>query len=527
MRPHAYFHAVFLYAEWSFMMLQIKNLSMFHLSDLTELIKDLNVVVNAGEKVAIIGDEGTGKSSLIRYLNNDKAITQYVSITADYSNHFHKTGYLPQILPEELMTLTVQEFIYKDEDPNGMRYDLLYKWASELGFSVDKMHSDQPLESLSGGEKIKIQLIKILMQEPDLLLLDEPSNDLDLQTLEWLEGFISKSPLAIVYVSHDEALLRKTATKIVHLELLHQRSMPRATVASLGYADYIEQRQNTFEHQETVANKQQKDYKKKMEKHRQIEQKVHQDLNDTKNDAMGRLLKKKMASVKATGKRFEREKADFVENPVTGDPILIKFSNMRSYDSNKTILNWQSKAVEVESRRLVESINLHIKTGDKIGIVGANGVGKSTLLSEIRRTLMQRTDITVGYMPQNYTEGIDLKQTPIEFLTQSGSRDEKTTIMTYLGSLRYTTEEMNHRLNQLSGGQLAKLWLAKFDIEGVNTLLLDEPTRNFSPVSQPELLKLFQDFSGTIISVSHDRNFLDNVCEEIYELTPRMLNQIK
>lgn len=140
---------------------------------------------------------------------------------------------------------------------------------------------------------------------------------------------------------------------------------------------------------------------------------------------------------------------------------------------------------------------------------------------------MQRTDITVGYMPQNYTEGIDLKQTPIEFLTQSGSRDEKTTIMTYLGSLRYTTEEMNHRLNQLSGGQLAKLWLAKFDIEGVNTLLLDEPTRNFSPVSQPELLKLFQDFSGTIISVSHDRNFLDNVCEEIYELTPRMLNQIK
>ena len=500
---------------------------MFHLSDLTELITDLNVVVNAGEKVAIIGDEGTGKSSLIRYLNNDKAVAQYVSIKADYSNHFYKIGYLPQILPEELMALTIQEYIYKDEDPNLIRYELLYKLASVLGFSVEKMHSEQRLESLSGGEKIKVQLIKILMQYPDLLLLDEPSNDLDLRTVKWLEDFISKSPLAIVYVSHDEELLRKTATKIIHLELLHQRTKPRATVANLGYADYIEQRQNIFEHQETVANKQQEDYKKKMEKHRQIEEKVHRDLNDTKNDAMGRLLKKKMASVKATGKRFEREKADFVENPVIGDPILIKFSNMKKFDSNKTILNWKNKSIKIEDRRLVESVDLHIKTGDKIGIIGANGVGKSTLLNDLRRALMERTDIVVGYMPQNYTENTDLEQTPIEFLTQSGSRDEKTIIMTYLGSLRYTTEEMNHSLNQLSGGQLAKIWLAKFDIEGVNTLLLDEPTRNFSPVSQPELLKLFQGFTGTIISVSHDRKFLDNVCEDIYQLNPITLDQIK
>lgn len=527
LRPHAYFHAVFLYADRSFIMLQIKNLSMFHLSDLTELIKDLNVVVNPGEKVAIIGDEGTGKSSLIRYLNDDDVVEQYVSIKADYINHFYKVGYLPQILPEELKELTIQEFIYKDEDPNLIRYDLLYKLASELGFSVERIHSEQRLASLSGGEKIKVQLIKLLMQDPDLLLLDEPSNDLDLQTLKWLESFISKSPLAIIYVSHDEELLRKTATKIIHLELLHQRKKPRATVANLGYADYIEQRQNTFKHQETVANKQREDYKKKMERHRQIEQKVHQDINNTNNDVAGRLLKKKMASVKATGKRFDREKADFVENPVTSDPILVKFSNMKPFDANKMILYWQDEPVEVDDRQLSESVDLHIQTGDKIGIVGANGVGKSTMLSKIKQELMERSDIVVGYMPQNYAEGVDLKQTPIEFLTQSGSRDEKTNIMTYLGSLRYTTEEMKHSLNQLSGGQLAKLWLAKFDLDGVNILLLDEPTRNFSPISQPELLNLFQDFEGTIISVSHDRNFLEIVCEKIYELNPETLKKIK
>lgn len=527
LRPHAYFHAVFLYADRSFILLQIKNLNMFHLSDLTELVKELNFVVNKGEKVAIIGDEGTGKSSLIRYLNDDETINQYVIINADYTNHFQNVGYLPQILPEELNEFTVQEYIYKDEDPNLIRYDLLYKLASELDFSVNKMHSEQPVQSLSGGEKIKIQLIKILMQNPDLLLLDEPSNDLDLQTVQWLEKFIANSSLAIIYVSHDEELLRKTATKIIHLELLHQRTKPRATVAHLAYEEYIEQRQSRFQHEEMVANKQREDYQKKMEKHRQIEQKVHQDLNNTKNDAMGRLLKKKMASVKATGKRFEREKAAFVDHPVTGDPILIKFSNMKKIDLNKTILNWQNETIKIKDETLVESVDFHLKTGNKIGIVGANGVGKSTFLTKLNQELIRRTDIVVGVMPQNYTENIDLKQTAIEFLTQSGSRDEKTKIMTYLGSLRYTTEEMNHSLRQLSGGQLAKLWLAKFDLTGVNTLLLDEPTRNFSPVSQPELLQLFQQFEGTIVSISHDRQFLEEVCGQIYELDKNGLKQIK
>lgn len=499
-------------------MLQLTNLEMSHLKDLAELIKDLNVVINEGEKVAIIGDEGTGKSTLLRYLNDEEEIFNYVSITGEKTNHFHKIGYLPQLLPANLAELTINDFIYLNEDPVMLRYDLMYKIAGELNFPKDKIHSDQLLNSLSGGEKIKIQLIKLLIQEPDLLLLDEPTNDLDLQTVKWLEDFIAKSPLTIVFVSHDEMLLEKAATKIIHLELLHQRSQPRATVANLSYSDYIEQRQDKFEQQASVAKKQREEYQKKIDKHRQIEQQVHHDQKNTKNDVAGRLLKKKMASVKATGKRFERERADFEEMPVTADPILIKFSNVKPFVQHKTLMNWRNKELYRQEELLSKNIDLHIKTGDKIGIIGENGIGKSTMLYEIWRELQARTDITLGYMPQNYTENMDLEQTPIEFMTTTGEQDEKTQIMTYLGSLRYTFEEMNHNLRQLSGGQLAKLWLAKLDIMGANVLLLDEPTRNFSPLSQPELLELFQQFTGTIISVSHDRKFLDEVCQQVFEL---------
>lgn len=514
------------FIERIFIMLQLKNLSMYHLKDLAELIKDLNVVINPGEKVAIIGDEGTGKSTLLRYLNDDKEIHRFVSVKGDYVKHFKKVVYLPQMLPLELEEYTINDFIYKDEDPNLMRYDLLYKVAGELSFPQDKIHSNQLMSTLSGGEKIKIQLIKMLMQDPDLLLLDEPTNDLDSQTIHWLENFIINSSLTIVFVSHDETLLAKTATKVIHLELLQNRKTPRSTVANLPYKEYIEQRNKSFEHQMAVAKDQREEYQKQMDKHRQIEQRVHHEQQRAGDAGAGRLLKKKMASVKATGKRFEREKNNFEEIPITSDPILIKFSNVQPFISNKTLIHWKDKTIQIENRTLAEGIDLHIRTGEKVGIVGANGVGKSTLLYEIWRELKKREDIKIGYMPQNYTENMNLEQTPIEFLTQTGEKEERTQIMTYLGSLRYTEEEMHHNLRQLSGGQLAKLWLAKLDITGANVLLLDEPTRNFSPLSQPELLELFQNFEGSIISVSHDRTYLNHVCSQIYQLTSDSISVI-
>src|SRR5699024_5371121 len=251
-----------------------------------------------------------------------------VSVKGDYVNHFKKVVYLPQMLPLELEEYTINDFIYKDEDPNLMRYDLLYKIAGDVAFPQDKIHSNQRMNTLSGGEKIKIQLVKMLMQDPDLLLLDEPTNDLDIQTIHWLENFIKNSSLTIVFVSHDETLLTKAATKVIHLELLQNRKTPRSTVANLPYKEDIEQREESFEHQMTVAKGRREGYQKQMDKHRQIEQRVHHELQKAGDAGSGRLLKKKMASIKATGKRLEREKNNIEEIPITSDPIRINISNV-------------------------------------------------------------------------------------------------------------------------------------------------------------------------------------------------------
>ena len=159
----------------------------------------------------------------------------------------------------------------------------------------------------------------------------------------------------------------------------------------------------------------------------------------------------------------------------------------------------------------------------KIGIIGHNGVGKSTFIKQVWQDLKSREDIKAGYMPQNYRDLLLENQTPIEFLSETGAVDELTQVMTYLGSMRFTFEEMHHPVAALSGGQQAKLFLLKIDLAGQNVLLLDEPTRNFSPLSQPELRALFQGFEGAILTISHDGEFLKEVCDVVYELTPHGL----
>ena len=170
-------------------------------------------------------------------------------------------------------------------------------------------------------------------------------------------------------------------------------------------------------------------------------------------------------------------------------------------------------------RILAKNIEILVRGPEKVCIIGKNGVGKTTLLRRIAAELLSRQDIRAAYMPQNYEELLNLDETPVDYLSESGDKEEITKIRTWLGSMKYTADEMNHPVRELSGGQKAKIFLLKMNLSGANVLILDEPTRNFSPLSNPVIRQVLSDFGGAIISISHDRRYIEEVCQTVYELT--------
>lgn len=236
-------------------------------------------------------------------------------------------------------------------------------------------------------------------------------------------------------------------------------------------------------------------------------------------------MKKKMRAVKAMERRYQREAEDRTEIPETEDAIFIRFQKGTSIPNGKTVLEYSLDRLAVGDRLLSTQIHLTVKGPEKICITGANGTGKTTLLKKIAATMEGRTDIRAAYMPQNYEEKMDESRTPPEFLEKTGDKEEISRIRTYLGSMKYTADEMDHCISQLSGGQKAKLFFLKMSLDGSNVLLLDEPTRNFSPLSGPVIRKLLADFEGAVISISHDRKYMEEVCDTIYELTDRGLEK--
>lgn len=502
-------------------MLQIKNLNIMHKYDLRTILKDFTFNLNEGDKAVIIGEEGNGKSTLMKIIYDDNLVSDYVEYTGEIFKNNMILGYLAQELSQKQKELTILEFC--SELPTF--YDLTPKElsgiASTLGIDLGIFYSDQCVGGLSGGEKVKLQLARILMQNPDVLLLDEPSNDIDIETLEYLEDFINSCKIPILFISHDETLIENTANVIIHLEQLRCNTLPQHTVTKKDYRTYTRERLNRLTHQEQVAKKERSDYEKQQERYRQILQKVEhqQNIISRQDPSGGRLLKKKMHSVKSMGRRFDKEYENMTEIPDSEDAIFVKFNNDINIPNGKQVFDYSLDKLKVDNRILAKDINLIVRGPEKICIIGKNGVGKTTLIRKIAEDLLNRSDIKASYMPQEYEEILDFSISPVEYLTITGDKEENSRIRTFLGSMRYTADEMNHRVAELSGGQKAKLLFLKMTMDGSNVLILDEPTRNFSPLSNPVIRNILREYKGAIISISHDRKYIKEVCSIVYELT--------
>lgn len=501
--------------------LQIKHLTVTHKKDLHTLLEDVSFVLEQGDKMAVIGEEGNGKSTLLKLIYEPDIAEAYVEYQGEILTGNAVIGYLAQELKQEQKEQTVWEFCsenpaFYDQNPRELA-DI----ARKLGILPEFFYRQEKMGELSGGEKVKVQLAGIMMQRPDIILMDEPSNDLDLETLEFLEKFILETQAGILYVSHDETLIERTANKILHLEQLRRKSRCRYTVANMDYKTYMENRSREFTNQERVAGKQREEFAKQQERFLRIQQKVeHQQNAISRQDPHGgQLLKKKMHAVKSMERRFEKEKEEFLEFPDQEDAIFLRFAKDCAVPKGKTVLNDSLDVLEAGGEILARDIVLWVQGPVHVGIIGKNGCGKTTLLRKIAENLLERKDIKTAYMPQNYEEIMDLEKTAVNFLVKTGDKEEEKRIRTYLGSMKYTAEEMTHPMRELSGGQKAKLFLLKMSMEGSQVLVLDEPTRNFSPLSNPVIRKNLTEFPGAIISVSHDRKYLKEVCHVIYELT--------
>lgn len=496
-----------------------------------KIVKNLTFTLNDNDKLAIIGEEGNGKSTLLKYIYDENLIDSYCYYSGVKELFKEQIGYLEQSLNLLWYSYGALDYIITPsllEEPNYELYNRLYQIEilfKSYNLNLSILSNNQSIKTLSGGEKVKLQLIKIILYEPKLILLDEPTNDIDLETIILLESFIKKTTTPIIFVSHDEELLSNTANIILHLEQIKRKTEMQFTYLKIDYTSYIDLRGRQIAQQNKDAYRTRKEKEEKRQNLMHQHLLVENDLNRAKkHPEVGRILAKKMKNINAMEKKLE--KLPVVDYAQPEEAIRVFFNSGISFPNGKTLLELKNFSLSIKDRILSSSISLKIVGPKHISIIGKNGCGKSTLIYQIYELLKNRKDIKLGYMPQNYEDELDLNLTPITYLqTFMGyEKETKSKIMSCLAAMNFQAFEMENKIANLSGGQKAKLFFIQMILLEYNVLLLDEPTRNLSFSSNPVIREILKNYKGAIIAITHDRKFLKEVSEEIYELTENGLN---
>lgn len=473
-----------------------------------ELIAPFSMSLNQNDRVALIGEEGNGKSLTLKALAQDASLKD-LYVTKTVSSHTVVFGYLNQEMTQNELEMDALTYIINEK---WELYGNVSQFLKEVLPHFELEDLTRSMRAYSGGERVRIQLLRLMVHPCDCYLLDEPSNDLDLDTLIWLETWMLSQTIPIIFVSHDITLLQTCANRIVHLEQTHRKTRSRVTVYEGTYQAYSEDFLSHIRKHNHNLKMRQKEKQKQEERWLKLYQKVeHRQRTQTRQDpAKGRLLKKKMHNIKSMERRFERdvlpEKRDFE------GAIKLSFDDQEKVH-HKKILDFHEVELKCGETVLAHNLQLTVYSRDRIAIVGRNGIGKTTLLHEIVKSFDTHE---VGVMHQSYELNLDYNLTPIENCVVEGSRDERGSITNHLGSLKFTEIEMNTPMHLLSGGQKAKVSLLKLVLKNPKVIILDEPTRNLSPLSVGVIYNLLNEYQGAIISVTHDRTLIQEVFEDIY-----------
>ena len=255
-------------------MFQIKNVTLVHRKDLRTILEDFSLVLNDGDRVVMIGEEGNGKSTLMKWIVDPEMVEDYIEAEGEKADGGETLGYLPQELPEADKQKSVYEYFcesiyFAEQTPKE-----LAALANDFGVEKQFVYRDQKMQTLSGGERVKAQMMRILIERPTILLLDEPSNDIDIETLELMEKLINGWKGAVMFISHDETLIEHTANRVVHFEQIRRKTKCRHSVANMPYRQYVEERMHNFDKQEMQALGESREKKIRDDKLQKMEQSV-------------------------------------------------------------------------------------------------------------------------------------------------------------------------------------------------------------------------------------------------------------
>lgn len=533
-------------------MISVKNLSKEYNG--ISVLSNLSFYIGLRDKVAIVGANGVGKSTLLRILAGAE---QSDGGSVVYERTLPSIGFLYQEISFDL-DLSIRDYIRKEtgiealetqmseleyqlENPSKLEeygeiqslYLRLDGYAFENnmqksldGLGLQNISLDRKLQSLSGGQKSKVQITAILLKGVDVLILDEPTNNLDLEALVWLENFIKESSTTCVMVSHDKAFLDKVVTKVFEIDW-EKRGI---TKHNTGYSDYLEYKADELFRLKELHRQQQEEIsgiKESINAKKNVTNSSGGKAND--NDKLIRNFKAEKSSVQSAkqAKQLEKriEQMDLVDKPLERTPLKINIDSeigMRKHE-----IRLDGVSFKYEDGFDWYDLNLVFPYGKKIGIYGRNGVGKSTLLKLITGVLKPTSGqviigntIVLGSLMQSH-EDLPLDLSLLDYLKEKSSYLDKSEVYHLLHLFGFIEDEYEKHISKLSPGGRVRLILASFCLEKVNTLILDEPTNHMDVEAIDALIELIGNFTGTVILVSHDRNFIKSVNPDINYIIER------
>ena len=470
-------------------MLTIDHISMEFSS--RPVLDDITFLINRKERIALVGKNGAGKTTLLRLIAGE-----YQPTSGRIAKETDMTiGYLPQVmLFHDDRTLREEMMLVAHEDEARFVAEMD---RTVIGLGFERRDFDRPCSEFSGGWRMRIELAKILLSHPDLLLLDEPTNHLDIESIQWLEDFLKSSPSAVLMVSHDRAFIDNVCNRTIEITL------GRIYDYNVNYSRFVELRKERHEQQVRAYQNQQKmiqDTEEFIERFRYKATKAVQVQSRIKQ-------LEKLERLEVDLEDTSRLNLRFPPAPRSGDfPLIIE-------DLRK----------DFGSHNVFHDVTFTIRRGEKVAFVGKNGEGKTTLVKCIMGqldylgTLKIGHNVKIGYFAQNQAALLDENLTVFETIDYVAVGDIRTKIRDILGAFMFGGEASDKKVKVLSGGERSRLAMIRLLLEPCNLLILDEPTNHLDMQSKDVLKAALQDFNGTLICVSHDRDFLNGLVSKVYE----------